>query len=170
MMGDPTALGEFDTVAQFAVIAAAASYAVGALYARSLLGRMDAANFTVTKLGIGAVLAAAATLATGGGSGFFALSGSDALALGVLGVVCTGVTFVLYFRVVAGIGSVGASTVTYLIPLFALVFGATFLDEAITRETVAGMALIISGVAAVMFGPALEGTAQNAFRRQLAPA
>ena len=51
----------------------------------------------------------------------------------MLGVVCTGVTFFIYFRVVAGIGSVGASTVTYMIPFFALLLGAVFLDESITR-------------------------------------
>ena len=60
MFGDPTAFPESDTVAQFAVLCAALSYAVGALYARTLLGRVDAANFTATKLGIGAVLAAGA--------------------------------------------------------------------------------------------------------------
>lgn len=171
MIGDPTSFAESDTVAQIAVLCAAMSYAVGALYARTLLGRVDAANFTVTKLGIGAVLASGAVLLTGGGSGFFDMNGGDVVALLVLGVVCTGVTFVIYFRVVAGIGSVGASTVTYMIPFFALMFGAVFLDESITREVVGGMALIISGVAAVMFGPAIDGALRRALHRHaLAPA
>jgi drug/metabolite transporter (DMT)-like permease len=171
MIGDPTAFRESDTVAQLAVLSAAASYAVGALYARTLLGRLDAANFTVTKLTIGAVLAAGVTIATGGGGGFMDMNGGDLVALSVLGVVCTGVTFVLYFRVVAGIGSVGASTVTYMIPLFAMISGAVFLDEQVARETVAGMALIISGVAAVMVGPALEARVRRTLRRHaLVPA
>ncbi len=171
MFGDPTAFRESDGVAQLAVLCAALSYAVGALYARRLLGRVDAANFTASKLGIGAVLAAGAMLATGGGRGFFDLNGGDTVALLTLGVVCTGVTFFLYFRVVAGIGSVGASTVTYMIPFFALVSGAVFLDESITREVVGGMALIISGVAAVMFGPVIEAAVRRMVRRHaLAPA
>ncbi len=107
---------------------------------------------------------------TGGGSGFFDLNGAGTVALLVLAVVCTGITLFIYFRVVAGIGSVGASTVTYMIPFFALVSGAVFLDESITREVVGGMVLIISGVAAVMFGPSIEGAVRRATRREaLAP-
>lgn len=169
MMGDPAAFGESDSLAQVAVLGAAASYAVGALYARTLLGRVDPANFTFVKLGIGALLAAAATFAIGDGAGFTEMNGGDIAALLILGIVCTGATFVLYFRVVAGIGSIGASTVTYMIPAFALVFGAAFLDEQVKPATIAGMALIIAGVAAVMFGPAVEAAARR-LRRRGAPA
>ena len=166
MIGGPSALVESGAAGQLAVICAAASYAVGALYARTLLSRVDAANFTVTKLMIGAGLAWIAMLAMGEGGGFPAMEPSDVAALATLGMVCTGIAFVLYFRIVQGIGTVGASTVTYIIPMFALLFGAVFLDETIETGTVAGMALIVSGVAAVMYAPWLEGVVRRALRRR----
>jgi drug/metabolite transporter (DMT)-like permease len=170
MIGGPSALMESGAAGQIAVIGAAASYAVGALYARTLLSRVDAANFTVTKLTIGAGLASIATLAMGEGGGFPAMEPSDVAALATLGMVSTGIAFVLYFRIVQGIGSVGASTVTYIIPMFALLFGTMFLDETIETETVAGMALIVSGVAAVMYAPWVEAAVRRAIHRPRAVA
>ena len=126
--------------------------------------------FTATKLAIGAVLAAVAMAATGGGAGFGELDGGHIAALVALGVVSTGVSFVLYFRIVQEVGSVGASTVTYIIPVFALIFGAVFLDEAIGTNTVAGMALIALGVAGVMYGAAMERVVRRGLHRPTAVA
>jgi drug/metabolite transporter (DMT)-like permease len=171
MIGGPSAFSESGALGQLAVLGAAASYAVGALYARTLLSRVEAAPFTVTKLAIGAVLAAGATLATGGGGALFTLGASDAMALVTLGVVSTGLSFVIYFRIVQGIGSIGASTVTYVIPVFGLIFGAIFLDESLGANKVGGMALIAGGVAGVMYGPMLEAAVRRMWRRPaLSPA
>jgi drug/metabolite transporter (DMT)-like permease len=82
-----------------------------------------------------------------------------------LGVVCTGIAFVLYFRVVAAIGSVGASTVTYIIPVFGLLFGVVALGESIEARTLAGMALIVSGVCVVMYAPWFESLVGGLRRR-----
>ncbi len=49
-----------------------------------------------------------------------------------LGLVCGAVGYVLYFRLIADIGATGALTVTYLIPLFGVLWGALFLGEALT--------------------------------------
>jgi drug/metabolite transporter (DMT)-like permease len=95
-------------------------------------------------------------IATGDGPGLVQLDVHGAATLVTLGIVCTGVSFVLYFRIVQVIGSVGASTVTYIIRAFALLFGVVFLDEEIEPRTVAGMAMIALGVAGVMSGPRLE--------------
>jgi drug/metabolite transporter (DMT)-like permease len=156
LVGGPSALLASTAVGQLAVIGAAASYAAGALYARTLLKRTDAANLTASKLTIGAAIAFAAVFATGGGGGLVALDARNAASLAVLGVVCTGISFVMYFRLVSTIGSVGASTVTYIIPVFGLLFGALTLGEKIEAGTLAGMALIISGVAGVMYAPWFE--------------
>jgi drug/metabolite transporter (DMT)-like permease len=64
------------------------------------------------------------------------------LALGVLG---TGVAFVLMGRLVSRVGSTRGSTATYLIPVVALVLGAVFLDEQIHPLSVVGIALVIAG-------------------------
>ena len=134
-VGSPSAILNSGAAGQLAVVGAAASYAAGALYARTLLRRVDAPNFTAVKLGLGAVLASAAVAVTGGGGELLALGGADVAALVVLGVVCTGLAFVLYFRIVADVGSVAASTVTYVIPVFGLLFGVALLDESIGGRT-----------------------------------
>ncbi len=66
------------------------------------------------------------------------------LALTLLG---TAFAQLVLFRMLALHGSARLSLVTYLMPGFALVYGALILDEAITAWTVGGLALILGGVA-----------------------
>jgi drug/metabolite transporter (DMT)-like permease len=83
-----------------------------------------------------------------------ALSWSAALALGV---ICTGVAYMLYFRLIADLGAMRAMTVGFLIPVFGVVWGVVFLSEPITPALVGGGALIVLGTAlatgAVKFPP-----------------
>ena len=58
------------------------------------------------------------------------------LALGVLG---SGIAYLLYFAIIASAGASRAILVTYLVPAFALVYGAVFLDEAVTAVALAGL-------------------------------
>ena len=77
-----------------------------------------------------------------------AMPGSAAWAsVAVLAVLCTGVAYVLYFRLIAHVGAARAITVTYLLPLFAVLWGALWLGEAITLPMVAGGAVILVGTA-----------------------
>ncbi len=64
-----------------------------------------------------------------------------------LGVVCTGIAYVLYFRLIASVGPGRAIAVTYLVPVFGVLWGRLFLGEPITVETVAGGAVILLGTA-----------------------
>ncbi len=66
-----------------------------------------------------------------------------------LGVVCTGVAYLLYFRLIEDIGAAPALTVTFLIPLFGTFFGWLVLDEAVGWYTLAGGAVVIAGTALV---------------------
>ncbi len=59
-----------------------------------------------------------------------------------LGLLCTSVAYVLYFRLIADIGPMRSLTVTFLIPVFAMAWGALFLDEAVTVAHLAGGGLI----------------------------
>jgi drug/metabolite transporter (DMT)-like permease len=65
----------------------------------------------------------------------------------LLGVLCTGIAFVLYYRLIARIGGPLASTVTYLIPLFGVVWAWLILGEPVTLTMALAGALILAGVA-----------------------
>lgn len=73
----------------------------------------------------------------------------------VLGVVCSGVAYLLYFRLIAEIGAAPALTVTFLIPLFGVLWGWLFLNEAVGWHTLGGTFIVITGTALVTgFSPA----------------
>jgi drug/metabolite transporter (DMT)-like permease len=65
----------------------------------------------------------------------------------LLAVVCSGVAYILYFRLIAGLGPAGAASVTFLIPLFAVAWGWAFLGEAPTWGMAAGGAVVLLGTA-----------------------
>jgi drug/metabolite transporter (DMT)-like permease len=64
-----------------------------------------------------------------------------------LGVVSSGLGFLLYFRLLRRVGPVRAMSVTFLNPVVALLAGAAYLGEAITWQTVAGAAIVLAGTA-----------------------
>jgi drug/metabolite transporter (DMT)-like permease len=66
---------------------------------------------------------------------------------GLLGVLCTGLAYLLYYRLIYRIGAPGASTVTYLVPLFGVLWAWVFLNEPVTPTMAAAGALILTGVA-----------------------
>ena len=77
------------------------------------------------------------------------------LAVLALGVVCTGIAFLLYFRLVRDVGGTAALTVTFLIPVFGILWGHLFLGEAITLGMIAGSCIVVVGTALVTgFNPA----------------
>jgi drug/metabolite transporter (DMT)-like permease len=69
------------------------------------------------------------------------------LALSVLGLLCTGVAYVLYFRLIEQTGPARALAVTFLVPVFAIVYGLLFLDEQLTSWMLACGAVIVLGTA-----------------------
>lgn len=69
------------------------------------------------------------------------------LALIALGTVSTGFAYILFFRLIAQAGPQRALTVTFLVPVFAVAYGAIFLHEAITAWMLMCAAIIVAGVA-----------------------
>jgi drug/metabolite transporter (DMT)-like permease len=76
-----------------------------------------------------------------------ALPATSWAAAGVLAFACTGFAFILYFRLIANAGPVNAIAVTFLIPVFAVVWGRAFLGEGTTPALIAGCATILAGTA-----------------------
>ena len=70
-------------------------------------------------------------------------------AVAALGILCTAIAYVVYFRLIEQIGAAPALTVTYLIPVFGTLWGVVFLDERIGVRHVAGAAMILAGIALV---------------------
>ena len=64
-----------------------------------------------------------------------------------LAIVSTAFAYILYFRLIHNIGSTRALTVTYLIPLFAMLWGAIVLNEVVTPSMMLGCGLVLLGTA-----------------------
>ena len=67
-----------------------------------------------------------------------------------LGLLCGAVAYLLYFRLIVDIGPAGALTVTYLIPLFGVLWGTLFLGEALSITMLAGGVLVVLGTVFVL--------------------
>ncbi|WP_342451226.1 DMT family transporter [Piscinibacter koreensis] len=72
-----------------------------------------------------------------------------ALAVLGIGVVCSGVAYLLYFRLIADIGAAPALTVTFLIPVFGVLWGHLVLGEPVGWSTLIGGAIVVGGTALV---------------------
>jgi drug/metabolite transporter (DMT)-like permease len=67
------------------------------------------------------------------------------LMVGALGIFCTAMAYILYFRLIARLGPARAVTVTFLVPAFGMLWGRLFLKEAVTWQMLAGTAVILVG-------------------------
>jgi drug/metabolite transporter (DMT)-like permease len=131
-------------VGALAVLGTATCYALSVLYAGRAVRRVPALEVTSGQLAMGALLAAPAALFQLPPEAPPAKAIAAIVALGVLG---TGVAYVLYFTLISRAGASRAILVTYLVPGFALVYGALLLDEPVTASALAGLTLILAGTA-----------------------
>jgi len=161
---DILAVRESALLGQLAVVAAAACYGAGGVFARTLLRTEDPLSLSALQVTLGAVFAIPIALAWAG-TPDYSLSVKAWLSLAALGTLGTGLAFVGYLWLVDNTGSVRASLVTYIIPAVGLLLGWAVLDERIGLNTLLGAALIAVGVASV-----LRGQAPSSQRAQQAPA
>ena len=68
-------------------------------------------------------------------------------ALLVVGILCTGVAYILYFKLIENSGPARALTVTFLVPVFAIAYGVLFLGESVTAWMLLCGAIILTGTA-----------------------
>jgi drug/metabolite transporter (DMT)-like permease len=132
-------------VAVVAALAAALSYGIASLYARSARSVAPFANAH------GSMWASALLVLPA--LAFFPPSGPPTVTIAAsvvaLGVLCSGIAYLLYFRLIEEIGPTSALTVTFLNPVFGILWGALFLGEVVGWYTVAGSAIVLAGTALV---------------------
>src|SRR5260221_97686 len=68
------------------------------------------------------------------------------------GMAAGTLAYVLYFRLIADLGATGALTVTYLIPIFGVLWGALFLGEPLGVAMIVGALIVIGGTVLVLRG------------------
>ena len=134
--GEPLAIG--------ATLLAPISYGYAAHYARRHLAGVDAAAVAFGSQAFAALLLALPAAALWPAH---AVGGAIWASVAALGVLCTGVAYVLYFRLIARVGAAYAASVTFLIPVFGMLWGALFLHEAVTATMLGGCAVILAGTA-----------------------
>jgi drug/metabolite transporter (DMT)-like permease len=133
-----------ELVGALAVIGTAACYAVSVLIAGRTVRTLPPLQVSIGQLAAGAVIIAPFALAQLPDEAPSAGAIAAVVALGALG---SGVAYLLYFAIIARAGASRAILVTYLVPAFALVYGAVFLDEKVTVSALVGLALILGGTA-----------------------
>ena len=75
------------------------------------------------------------------------MTAESVAAIAVLGIIGTGFAYVLNYQIITSEGATVASTVTYLLPVVAIILGVLVLDESITVTMLGGIALVLTGVA-----------------------
>jgi drug/metabolite transporter (DMT)-like permease len=145
--GDITDIGS-NALGDLAAVAAAACYAVGAVFARLRLSGEHPLTSTAGQLVSGVILLTPVAAVLGAREGI-SLHVDSGLSLLALGVVNTGFAYVMYLWLLARAGAVKTSLVTYVIPVTGLLLGWAVLDETIGPTAIAGLVLIVAGIALV---------------------
>lgn len=140
----PDASGVASGWAVLACLLATTCYAIAASYTKLYLAGLPSL-VTATGSQLGATLALALpTLWLWPAK----TPGSTAwLAVLAVGVLCTGVAYVLYFRLLESIGPARSLAVTFLVPVFAVIYGVLLLNEAVTLWMLLCGAIILCGTA-----------------------
>ena len=144
LVGLPQETGAPPLLSVLAGLAAAICYVFGANFAKRRLSHIPAVVFVSgSQLGAAVVLLPLLPL-------FPPSQPPDATVIGAvlaLAVLSTSLAFIIYFQLIREVGPTRTLTVTYLIPVFAIAWGALLLGEALTLSMLLGGVLILAGVA-----------------------
>ncbi len=134
--------GEGDGLAVLAGLTAALLYGIAANYTKKQLSSVDS-----LVIATGSLIAATAILFPLAVMYWPATQPSPTswMSAALLGVICTGIAYILYFRLLRRVGPSKTLAVTYLIPAFGVLWGQLFLHEPITASMLVGCAVILTG-------------------------
>ena len=130
-----------------AVLAGASAaflYGIGINLVRRHLSGLPATAVAPATLGCGALLVLPFAIADWPTQ---PVSTNAWISVALLGVLCTGAAFVMYYRLIARVGAARASTVTYLVPLFGVAWAWWLLGETPTLRMTVAAVLILGSVA-----------------------
>jgi drug/metabolite transporter (DMT)-like permease len=145
LVGIDTLAGHLDVVSILMLIAAAIGYAVAPAIAAEKLGAVPTAGVMSLSMAIVAAVYAGPALIKLPAE-IAAKPPVDAwVAIGVLGLICSALAFIIFFSLVREIGSARATTITYVNMAVALVLGIAFLQEPITPGILIGLPMVVAG-------------------------
>jgi drug/metabolite transporter (DMT)-like permease len=124
------------------VLLASLGYAIGGFYLKHRLRGIPAVGIAAATMVVGTIVLAPAALFT------LPAAVPSAKAIGsllVLGAGGTGIAFLIFYTLIAGIGPSRAALVAYIAPGFAVFYGAWLLSEPLTAGAVLGLGLILAG-------------------------
>lgn len=129
-------------IASLACLAAALCYGIGSVYAKARMTGIPSFAIAVYSQLAAAIVLAPALPFVPPPSALSPLVAANVLALAL---ASTAIAYLLYFRLIADVGPARALTVTFLIPLFGVLWGAVFLREPVSINMLSGCALILAG-------------------------
>lgn len=145
---DPVALTGGDLAAELALIGAAASYAIGGVYARRFVHGLRPMIPALFQVGIALVMVTVPALVLE--QPFERGLAPEALfAVVWLGLLGSGAAYLVFFRLLVRWGATRTSLVAYLLPIWGIALGAIVLAEPIDARLILGTALVIGGIALV---------------------
>ena len=124
------------------VLLASLGYALGGFFLKRRLSAAPPIGVAAATMLASALLVLPAAVVEAPGS---APAWRPLAAVAALGVLGTGISFAIFYTLIADVGPARASLVAYIAPGFAVVYGVALLDERVTLATLAGLALIVGG-------------------------
>ena len=144
-------LGAVDTLAIVEIALVAVCYAVGPIILSRSLAELPALDVVAASLVLTAVAYAPLAAARWPSS---LPSGRVLLSVVGLAVLCTAIAFLVFFALIAEVGPVRATVITYINPAVAAVLGVSVLGEHVTWGMGVGFVLVLAGsVLATGSGP-----------------
>jgi drug/metabolite transporter (DMT)-like permease len=151
-----------------AILGAAASGAISSFLVKLEYRDKNVPPSTTTlfSLSVGAVLVAPFAAITAPG---YAPGARAIIAVILLGLLCTALTFMLYYQLIAEVGEERAALGNYLTPIFALIYGVILLGEPLTLVEVLGLVLIIVGAEITLRGDSAKRAGGEAKAHEYRP-
>ncbi|QKY21435.1 EamA family transporter [Halolamina sp. CBA1230] len=144
---DPSNLLAGGMVAKLLIVAAAGSFALGAVLTRWIDSDLPVEAMEAWSMLLGALLMHVVSAGLGESIGDVPVTLPTVASLGYLSVLASALGFLIYFDLLDRLGPIEINLVSYVSPVFAAISGWLVLDEVVTVGTIAGFLLIIVGFA-----------------------